>query len=138
MPILPILPIEEMVRGLTANSARTIRAAFRRSNGVTATLRASKPFRKIDPTGPRAEFEASANYVWRMLCFDFVASRPHNCFPCTADFDIYAVLKARGDCDGVHKATRDMTIKLDQQIRIAESVMPVTAQRGIMSWRGLV
>lgn len=136
MSSMPTLPVEAMVRNLTSNMARIIRAAFRQSNGKTATLRATKPFRKIDPKHPCAMFEASANYVWRQLCFDYVSRRPHNCMPCTADFDLYRVLK--GQCENAHRATRDMTLVLDQQIRLAESVMPVTAQRGVMSWRGLV
>ena len=135
---MPTLPIEEMTRDLTSNSALTIRAAFRRSNGVTAQLRATKPFRKIDTNSDDAMYKASANYVWRMLCFDFVACRPHRCIPCTADFDLYAVLEAQGDCDNVDQAVRNMVIVLDQQIKLAESVMPVEAQSGIMAWRGLV
>ncbi len=137
MPDMPTLPIERMVRDLPCNSARIIRAAFRRSNGETAKLRATKPFRKIDTDADDAMYKASANYVWRMLCFDYVARAPHSCMPCTAYFDLYRVLKDVG-CDRSHQAARDMTLVLNQQITLAESVMPVTAQRGALSWRGLI
>lgn len=136
MSSMPTLPVERMVRDLPSNSARIIRAAFRQSDGETATLRATKPFRKITLKHPCAMFEACANYTWRLLCFDYVASRPHSCMPLTADFDLYRVLK--GQCEKVHQAVRDLTLVLDQQIRLAESVMPITVQRGAMSWRGLV
>jgi hypothetical protein len=141
MSSMPTMPIEAMVRDLPTNSARIIRAAFRRSNGTTATLRASKPFRKIDTDADDAMYKASANYAWRMLCFDYVARAPHNCMPCTADFDLYRVLKVQGGCADIHavaQATRDMVVVLDQQIKLAESVMPVAAQVGVLSWRGLV
>lgn len=138
MSSMPTLPIEEMVRNLTSNSARIIRAAFRQHDGTDAILRTTKPFRKIDTNHPDAMFMACANYTWRMLCFDYVAFRPHNCMPCTADFDLHTVLKAQGDCDDMHQAVRNMTTVLDGEIKMAESVMPITAQRGVMSWWGLV
>lgn len=136
MSSMPTLPIEAMVKDLPSNSARIIRAAFRAPGDTSAKLRATKPFRKIDTDADDAMFKASANYVWRMLCFDYVARAPHNCIPCTADFDLYRVLRVQ--CKKAYQAVRDMTLVLDQQIRLAESVMPITAQRGIMSWRGLV
>lgn len=138
MSSMPTLPIEAMVQDLTTNSGGIIRAAFRRSDGTNATLRATKPFRKIDTGADDALFMACANYSWRMICFDFTTWAPYRCFPTAADFDLYRVLKAQGDCDDVHQAARDMTIVLDQQIKLAESVMPVSAQRGVMAWRGLV
>jgi hypothetical protein len=141
MSRMPTLPIERMVRDLPCNSERIIRAAFRQHDGTNAILRTTKPFRKIDMDADNAMFEASANYVWRMLCFDYVGHAPHNCMPCTADFDLYRVLKVQGGCADIHqvtKAARDMTIVLDQQIKLAESVMPVAAQVGALSWRGLV
>ena len=136
MSSMPTLPIEAMVRNLPSNTARIIRAAFRASDGTSAKLRATKPFRKIDTDADDAMYKASANYVWRMLCFDYVARAPHNCMPCTADFDLYRVLKVQ--CEKAHQAARDMTLVLDQQIKLAESVMPVAAQAGVVSWRGLV
>ncbi len=136
MSSMPTLPIEEMVLNLPSNIARIIRAAFRASDGTSAKLRATKPFRKIDIGADDAMFKASANYVWRMLCFDYVARAPHNCMPCTADFDLYRVLKVQ--CDNAHQAARDMTLVLDQQIRMAESVMPITRQAVAWAWRGLV
>ncbi len=136
MSSMPTLPIEEMVLNLPSNNARIIRAAFRASDGTSAKLRATKPFRKIDVDADDAMFKASANYVWRMLCFDYVARRPHSCFPCTADFDLYKVLKVQ--CVNAHQAARAMSLVLDQQIKMAESVMPITRQVGVMAWRGLV
>jgi hypothetical protein len=144
---MPTLPIEAMVRDLTDNGAKIIRAAFLRSDGTSAKLRASKPFRKIDPTAPGAGFKAYANYVWRMLCFDFVPYRPHNCMPCTAGWDVCMVIKHRyeqRERDGFDNPIsrrdleRERLVALDALIKQAESVMPITAQRGAMSWRGLV
>jgi uncharacterized protein YmfQ (DUF2313 family) len=132
------MPIEAMVQDLPSNSARIIRAAFRRSNGITATLRATKPFRKIIASADDAMYKASANYAWRMLCFDYVARAPHNCMPCTADFDLYRVLKDQGNCDNAHVAARGAVAVLDAVIKLAESVMPVESQVGVMSWRGLI
>ena len=89
---MPKLPFAEMMRACEGNAGSMVYAA---RNSRSKCLRASKPFPKIDFDGDeeRALWEASANYVWRMLCFDFAASRPHSCIPCTADFDIAIVLR---------------------------------------------
>jgi len=144
---MPTLPVEAMVASMTDGEAALIRAAFSRPNGATAKLRATKPFRKVDPTAPGAGRKAYANYIWRMLCFDFVPYRPHNCMPVTADWDVCAVIKHRyeerernGFDNPVSRREleRDRVAMLDALIKRAESVLPVAAQRGVMAWRGLV
>jgi len=116
MPRMPVLPVNQMVLDLPPYEEALIRAAFHK----TGRMRATKPYRKIT----RPKFEGSANYVWRMLCFDFCDFRPHSCMPVCADFDL------PGDYD-----ERRAKVKiLDKLIKRVESVIPVTAQKGIMRW----
>ena len=122
MSSMPILPVDSMVLKLTALEEKLVRAAFIRKTGK---LRATKPFRKI---GTHAEFEGCANYVWRMLCFDFVNSPPHSCMPVTADFSI------PGDYD----ERRGKTKILDELIKRVESVVPITSQVGALRWGSLI
>jgi hypothetical protein len=129
---MPILPVDEMCADLNDYGSRLIRAAF---NSRTGAIRATKPFRTIDFDSDCAFFKACANYVWRMLCFDFVPYRPHNCMPVTADWDILTV---KSGCADQYKWGRAVAAVLDRLIQKAESVMPISAQRGVMSWRGLV
>jgi len=139
MSIMPKLPFEAMRDICDEKSGRMIWAA---RNSRTGCLRASKPFGRIDfhGDGDEALFKACANYVWRMLCFDFVAYRPHSCMPCTADFDIGAVYHLRERCgdypdrDARLRAERVLRDSLDALVKQAESVLPVTEQKGAMAW----
>jgi hypothetical protein len=139
MSIMPKLPFDLMVADCTEDEARIIRAAC---NSRTGCLRATKPFGRIDFHGDKDEalFRACANYVWRMLCFDFVEHRPHSCMPCTADFDIGAVYHLRekhgdySDRDERFRAERVLRDSLDVLIKQAEAVLPITAQKGAMAW----
>jgi hypothetical protein len=127
---MPILPVDEMCADLGEYDEKLIRAAFNRTTGK---LRTTKPFRRFDVSADDALFKACANYVWRMLCFDFVDLRPHSCLPVSADWDVRLVLRERGACDG--ESTRQA---LDDLIKQVESVMPATAQAGVLRWAGLV
>ena len=138
MARMPKLPVEAMCADCDEREARLIRAAF---NSRTDCLRATKPFRRIDFEGDEALFEASANYVWRMLCFDFCGFHPHNCMPVCADWDIGRVCSNRERRGGYadskdrradEKAALDV---LDALVKQAESVLPITAQAGVMQWR---
>ena len=139
MTIMPKLPFEAMCEDCDEREGRLIRAARNSRNG---RLRASKPFNRIDFHGNEDEalFKACANYVWRMLCFDYVDCRPHSCTPCTADFDIgavYLLREKRGDYADRNDRRRNeriMLMTLDALIKRAESVLPVTAQKGAMAW----
>jgi len=143
MTTMPILPVDEMVAGCNEFEARVIRAAFT-TRGIGADnkgkgrLRASKPFKTVTTFE-----EGCANYAWRMLCFDFVASRPHCCLPVMADCDVFVGISEHIGDDKypdrksrriLHDVTRDMTQVLDVLVSRVESVMPVTAQAGIMQW----
>jgi hypothetical protein len=138
---MPKLPFDEMSAVCDDSKGNLILAA---RNSRSKCLRASKPFPKIDFDGDeeRALWEGSANYVWRMLCFDFATSRPHCCMPCTADWDIAVVFRnreIRGDYAGLgdgarQNAVREYRESLDALIKQAESVMSVTAQAGVMQW----
>jgi len=125
MSNMPILPVDRMVRDLPPYSASIVRAAF---IGATDKLRATKPYRRVGRTDPGAEFKGSANYVWRMLCFDYVGSRPHSCMPVTADFDI------PGNC----AERREKARMLDELIKRVESVVLGVSAGRVVRWRGLV
>jgi len=136
---MPNLPFNKMCAVCTDDEAKIIRAAQNRRNG---SLRASKPFSKIDFDGNEEDalYKASANYVWRMLCFDYCGFRPHNCMPITADWDIGAVFYVKQNRDeyadykerlAAETSVRDV---LDALIKKVEAVLPVTAQAGVMQW----
>lgn len=125
MSKMPILPVDAMCKDLSDYEEELIRAAFNRTTGK---LRATKPFRKVDKTAPFAFFGGEANYVWRMLCFDFCAFSPHSCMPVTADFDI----------PGSYDKRREVAKVLDALIKRAESVAPIVIQAGAMRFLGLV
>lgn len=136
MSRMPKLPVDEMCAGLDDRDSRLVRAAF---NSRTGCLRASKPYRKIDYDGPEDEalFQAYANYVWRMLCFDFCGFHPHNCMPVTAEWDIGAVYYGRPgyeDSADRRAAEKSAMVALDALVKRAESVLPLTAQKGVMQW----
>lgn len=122
MSRMPVLPLDKMCSDLTDYEESLVRAAFNRTTGK---LRATKPFRLISAD---AEFEGSANYVWRMLCFDFCDFSPHSCMPVCADFDI----------PGGYQERRKRAKVLDGIIKRVESVVPMTVQVGAMRWLGLV
>lgn len=129
MSRMPKLPVEDMCAGLNNCDANLIRKAF---NSRTDRLRTSKPYPLIDFNSEGAIlFEASANYIWRMLCFDYCGFRPHNCMPITADWDIGAVFHKRTYINNTEKSVR---VALDALIKHAESALPITAQKGVMQW----
>ncbi len=143
MSRMPNLPFDKMCEGCDEREARIVRAA---QNSRTGGLRASKPFGRIDFEGDldKALFKASANYVWRMLCFDFCGFHPHNCMPITADWGIGVIFYIReengeypdhADCKAAEKSVREA---LDALIKRAGSVLPVTMQKGIMQWGQVV
>jgi hypothetical protein len=129
---MPKLPVDVMVADLSDDEARIVRAAFNSRNG----LRASKPFhdRECKYGAPDAEFKGAANYVWRMLCFDFCSWAPHVCMPVCADFGIWSSLDDGGNWREVTERVRLRTKELDALIKRVESKLPVTAQKGVMRW----
>jgi hypothetical protein len=136
---MPNLPFDLMAAGCDEREACIVRAA---QNKRTGGLRASKPFGRIDFEGDedKALFEGSANYVWRMLCFDFCGFHPHNCSPVTANAEVCAVFyvrKERGEYANFAEwraASKIVLDTLDALIKRIESVLPVTAQKGVMQW----
>ena len=149
MSSMPKLPVNVMVAGCNESEARIVRAAF---NDRTGRLRSSKPYRRIEPTDSdeTALFKARANYVWRMLCFDYAGFGQYVCMPVTADWDIgavYARIIARNgspDCDSRTdcaarkerwgKEQRAEREALDALIKRVESTLPVSLQAGVMRW----
>jgi hypothetical protein len=130
---MPKLPIEAMVAGLSDSEEKIVRSCF---NGRNGCLRASKPHGRIDFNNltEKTFSAACSNYVWRMLCFDFVSYTPHSCIPITADFDVSSWLYRKYGREGSHELSRQVTKILDLLVKRIESVMPVTAQAGAMRW----
>ena len=145
MSKMPVLPVDTMVADCPDYDARLVREAF---VGNTNRLRATKPYRSIDCDGDEGEalFAACANYVWRMLCFDFCDFRPHYCMPVTADFDIgkvYYTRDARLNRNHLnvfrrrrYENVQDEKDALDVLIKKVESVLPINAQKGAVRWMG--
>ena len=139
--MMPTLPVEMMLADCNNVEAGIVRAAF---NGCK--LRASKPFGRInyaDHSG-KALAQACANYVWRMLCFDFVEHTPHSCFPVCADFDISHYFYKKFGCvlfadnTEYHGCVKKTVAGLDALIKRIETGIPVAAMAGVMHWAGLV
>ncbi len=134
MPTMPKLLLPEIIEGLTKTDAATLRTCCNKRTGL---LKATKPYKKIDfadPALPTPLFKANANYVWRMLCFDFCDHAPHNCMPCTADWDVLAWChrtEAREDCSSKCKT---ITVRLDELVTLIEGKLPITAQKGGLRW----
>lgn len=131
MSNMPKLPVDELCKGLNDSDARLVRAAF---NGRTGQLRTSKPFKSDDCRVGKddAEFKASANYVWRWLCFDYVAFRPHACMPVTDDFDLYFAYAGYTDRSRRNDAVKARVNELKEVVKRAESNLPVTLQANTM------
>jgi hypothetical protein len=76
-----------------------------------------------------AVLHASTNYMWRILAFDLTNFRPHNCLPCTADWDIRRVFADRS------LAERGAWIStLDKAINQIESTIPSDQHKGAIEW----
>lgn len=143
MSRMPILPLSTMVADCNDQEKEIVSAAFT-TRGVKnkddgfAKLRASKPFARVET------FEQGcANYVWRMLCFDFCSFHPHCCMPVSADFDLSWGLEHRDGervrygqpgYDEQRHRERELTEQMKALIDRVESVLPVTAQKGVMRW----
>lgn len=135
--MMPALPVDTLCNGLAEGEAKLVRAAFKGNK-----LRATKPFRRVNPSEEGAAFKASANYVWRMLCFDYAGFSPHSCLPVTADFDMSAVCRVSYGVTGfdhenrrhAQNACKGWVDTLDGVIKRAESNLPITLQRGVMQW----
>ena len=129
---LPILPVEAMVTGLSDSDAWIVRAAFVRSG----RLRTNKPFRRV--TSHR---EGCANYVWRMLCFDYAGFGKHSCMPVCAEFELSDAIVAQqgyNACYGQagYDVQRDrekaLRAAMEALIKTAVSTLPIGA--GTMLW----
>ena len=108
------------------------------------TIRGARGFRKSKPykrvTTP---IQGYANYVWRMLAFDFAGCSPYNCMPVMADCDVYMGYKLEsgfkgswGDAgyDDFKAGERAKVSELDLLVKRVESALPITAQSGVMQW----
>jgi hypothetical protein len=130
-----------MVAGCNDLEAGIVRAAF-----VGCKLRAGKPYNRIDfdDHSGKALAQACANYVWRMLCFDFVEHTPHSCFPVCADFDVSHYFYKKFGCSvfdskpGYAENVKKTIAGLDVLIKRIETGIPVTLMPGVMRWAGLV
>ena len=132
--------IDQLTAGLAGEELAIISACFAKRGKGMGTLRASKPFKTSDCIEGKqnAGFKGKVNYVWRMLCFDFLPCHPHCCMPITADWDMHASFPrvpygqpGWGEQQAEKKAMRE---GLDALIKRAESNLPLTAQSGVIRW----
>ncbi len=144
MTVVSALTLDRVLTGLpelTVEEVAIVRPAF---NGRTGQLKFSKPFGRIEPTDSTEEAvcKGCANYVWRMLAFDFSGYGKNACMPVTADWDISAALYRRDEDAGCKESNRDarwneckgIRDRMDSLIKLVESVVPLTAQAGVMRW----
>jgi len=126
MPKMPLIP-NEALQAVESNAATCVaRQVF---NQRTKRLKAKKPFPKMDFKHPDAILHASCNYVWRILCFDLCDVGPHNCLPCTAEWDIRQAFAARP------LAEREAwTDTLDEAVKQIESTIPAAEHYGALRW----
>ena len=132
--------IEQLTAGLTGEDLAIVSACFATRGKGKGTLKASKPFKTLDCIEGKqnAGFKGKVNYVWRMLCFDFLPSHPHCCMPITADWDLRASYpRVRYGQPGYEAQQAEMKAELDtlaDLIKRAESNLPLTAQSGVIRW----
>ena len=134
MPAMPILPLSTMTKGMDKSDVATIAACL---NARTGQLLSKKPYKDIDfsdPKLPSPLFKATVNLAWRMLCFDFCDFGPHNCMPCTADWDVRTwYYRTYGkDHHPVHR--RQTVDAIGDLVRRAEATLSVTLQKGALRW----
>ncbi len=119
--------IMDGLNAVTSNAAICVsRQVFVKRSGK---LKAKKPYPKIDFARPDAILHASVNYMWRILCFDLCDFAPHNCMPCTADWDLKACYH-RSKSLGL-PAWLDI---LDEAINQMESAIPAAEHHGALRW----
>lgn len=127
---MPKLPAAKMLAAIPQEHKAIFAHAF---NLRTDCLRASKPFRRATTLE-----QASANYVWRMLCFTFCGSAPHSCLPVMADMDLLSVLRREwqdmANPYGYQEQAREQTRKLDELQKAAEMVAPLESKSGLLRW----
>jgi hypothetical protein len=111
---MPALSIDKVCANFNGNDEKLLRAAF---NHRTDTLRAAKPFRRIDFDADDALFKACANYVWRILCFDHCSFHPHNCIPVAANRDVNTYYRNCGDTNNCRA--------IEQELRLNTLIMRV-------------
>lgn len=128
--------LEQLTTGLVGAELDIVRACFTRKG----TLKTGKPFKTVDCVYGKNEalFKGNVNYVWRMLCFDFLPAHPHCCMPVSADWDMIAAFPryAYGTLDytTTKQAQDSLRKQMDLLIKRAESNLPVTQQAGAMRW----
>jgi hypothetical protein len=125
---MPMMPnIMKGVAAIECNAAQIVARVC--MNQRTGKLKPCKPFPKISTLQDDTLLHASANYVWRILCFDLCDFRPHNSLPCTAIWDLnnyywLASLPARPD----------WLATLDETIAQIEATIPANEHYGALRW----
>ena len=128
MPVVSKMPV--VVNGMDAITCNAAKVVFRQVFVKrTGKLKVAKPIAKIAILQDDTLLHASANYIWRMLCFDLCDFRPYNSLPCTAMWDLnnyywLASLPPRPD----------WLATLDETIRQVESTIPATEHYGALHW----
>lgn len=132
--------VQDLTVGLEGEDLRVVQACFVSRGKNKGLLKSAKPFPSTQCRrgSENAEFKGAVNYVWRMLCFDFLSYAPHSCIPVSADWDYHMAVKTARygeagytESEENFKRGRDL---LDALIKRAESNLPVTLQSGAMRW----
>lgn len=132
--------IDQLTTGFCGEELRVLTACFSTRGKNKGHLKTAKPFntRECKAGQPDANFKGTANYVWRMLCFDFLSFAPHCCMPVTADWDLHVGrprLEYGSDAYKTQQSNDKAYIDyLNGLVKRAESNLPVTAQAGAMRW----
>ncbi len=116
---MPKLPVQQMVQSLSDTDATIIFCAFKPDSDE---LKAEQPFPRLDVSKGISIIEARANYVWRMLCFEWVHCVPYDEVPVEADWDIIAYWQRRALGPGflrnlVFDEVRQMDTLIDKACR---------------------
>lgn len=125
MPTMPTIS-NEALDAVECNAAKVVFGVC--FNKRTGKLNAKKPY-KISTLQDDTLLHASANYVWRILCFDLCDFRPHNSLPVTAIWDLnnyywLASLPPR----------LDWLTTLNETIKQIEATIPADEHYGALHW----
>ncbi len=134
MPPMPKLLLSTMVEGLDDSDAAIIAACMSKRGGQLRTVKPYKDIDFSDPKLPSPLFKASVNCVWRMLCFDFCDFAPHNCMPCTADWDVRTWYYRTYGKDYSRVNQQQTVDALGDLVKKVESKLPITLQKGALRW----
>ena len=121
---MPILPVEKMVEDMPESIKSAFFSAVKQNttdilDGV-GQLKTAKPFKN-----PKNINEVIANYIWRLLCFDYCEEKPHCCIPVNAFWDLEITCQKEFDKENWREKHKQLKEKLDVLITTAEKKFPM-------------